>query len=791
MPAQNKRRQHFFSLALSLFIFLIAQFFFITLIMSSYQDYRQQTFTALVEVNAAYTANKLSVVATLGRSINNYRHARQDLQQLSELSQSQDVFFTDATGQVLLKQSPDATTHLDPQLLASGSATLGGLEYIFEPYYSINGKVAGYVAAATPLSERQLQQFSLIQGNDYQLLLAASALSVLLFLLSFKLRLPSFLKARAPATATDQGHHGILRFMLPFVIGQLFICAASGLALTQLVEAYSANLEQALSATISSSFAEIKNQHIALADVGGYEQYFARLKQDLLAIDGISLYDQQGQLIAGDKQEEGSGSSTPLIGTNGLLGTLQVTVYASVLSSLLLDMGLKLITLLIISTVLAYELSSLLNFEMRRLNDYPQGKAPFETGLIRPLAFLFVLALYMPITIVPVYMGTFRADFPGWDHTMLRSLAVICEMGFIAISSFYILLTRPYPQRWKRLGVTSLTLLSVAAFTAALAPNGYLFLLSRALYGLGYGAMLASCQLYVISNVPADKRGAGMSALTAGLYSGVLCAAATGGIIADNLGIRAVFISSALLFAFNVCLYLYLCSRRKQQLLPENTAPAADKSQGLTLHSILKLLRDPQTVSLLICQALPYSIIGIGFFNFLLPVAAADHGMGATTVGQLNFIYAFLIILTSPLLGKLLDLARRYGFLLLSLSLIASASVPLLFMLPNFVAAACGAMICLGISAAINESGLPAVLSRFAMPQQAGAATSVMLLDAIQRIGQTLGPLLVALLLSLGGNRGFIGLSAAVLLLSLLFCLIQLKYVNKDSGAAISAAKGA
>ena len=784
---QTPARLQLGSLLVSLVIFAAAQLFFLILIVSSYQDYRAQTYASLIEVNTSYTADKLSVVASFGRSVETYRGASDDLYNLKILSRTKDAFLTDPAGRIILGSSVSGLKTLPPELLRAGSGELNGVPYRFAPFHHRSGAVLGYVAAATEYSDSYAASIQEPGSSFYLYPLLTFIISAAGFVLYWKRRQRQ--RTAPPKTFAGKAKAFAL-FMLPFFFGQLLTCAAAAPQMTRLIADYSASLEQTLSASVSRSFDEIRRHDISLSDISGYEEYFAQLKQSLPVIGGISLKSAAGELIAGDQLPAGEGSELPLFAASGLLGVIQVAVSSSVMLDLFLDMGLKLITLLIISSVLAFELSSLLDFELRRMERYKgeAQKAPFEAGLIRPLSFLFVLALYIPITVVPVHMGSFAADFPALDPALLRSLAVICEMAFIALSSFYILFSKPYPGRWKRLGILSLSLLTAAAFTAASAGSGYQFLLSRALYGLGYGMLLASCQLCVIGNVSKEERGAGMSALSAGLYSGVLCAAATGGIIADNLGIKAAFIASGILFAVNLVLYLYLLSSRAAQNSSASAEQDAASAKHFSVRAVFLLLKDPQTLSLLACQALPYSIIGIGFFNFLLPVTAADHHYGAAAVGQLNFIYALIIILCAPLTGRLIDKARSKGYLLLSLSLVASALVPLLFLLPSFIAAAAGAMICLGISAAVNESGQPAVLSRFDKPQQVGADTSVMLLDSMLRIGQTLGPLLVALLLTAGGSGSFVYLSAAVLLLAAVFCLVQTMVLKRRSAAGAAAA---
>ena len=66
--------------------------------------------------------------------------------------------------------------------------------------------------------------------------------------------------------------------------------------------------------------------------------------------------------------------------------------------------------------------------------------------------------------------------------------------------------------------------------------------------------------------------------------------------------------------------------------------------------------------------------------------------MGASTVGQLNFLYSFLVIILAPIMGKVIDKIDR-KYVILSLALLFSALVPLAFKLPSLIGASILAMI--------------------------------------------------------------------------------------------------
>ena len=196
------------------------------------------------------------------------------------------------------------------------------------------------------------------------------------------------------------------------------------------------------------------------------------------------------------------------------------------------------------------------------------------------------------------------------------------------------------------------------------------------------------------------------------------------------------------------------------------------KSALLPLSKVTAFIKDPKSLSLMLLQVIPYSAIGIGFFNFFLPVTVQENGMGASTVGQLNFLYSFLVIILAPIMGKVIDKIDR-KYVILSLALLFSALVPLAFKLPSLIGASILAMILLGISASINEGGQPAVMASYEISKKIGPSVSIKVLDSFLRLGQIAGPLIIAVIMSAFGTAGFSFMAITVAVCAMLFFIIQ------------------
>ena len=284
-------------------------------------------------------------------------------------------------------------------------------------------------------------------------------------------------------------------------------------------------------------------------------------------------------------------------------------------------------------------------------------------------------------------------------------------------------------------------------------------------------AITFSLQLFAVAITTKAERGTSFAGLFAGLYSGVLCGGCAGGLLAEKFGQQNIYAISALMLILNLILISYLLGHR----LTQSTAPeGSQEARPFKLRNTLTFMKNPQVFSLLFFQAIPYAVITIGFFNFFMPIFVTAQGFGTDTAGQLNFLYSLCIILLTPLCGKIMD-KSRHKYIILASGLLASASVPLIFNLDLPLLAVTLAMIMLGISASINEGGQPLVISTYEAADTLGSNNAIMVLDIVLRIGQIIGPLIVASIFASFGSQALGGIGIVCVLLLIIFTLIQKK----------------
>ncbi len=752
-----------FRLLSTLLVFFLSQCFFVWLMVSSLNDFRRENLENLITMSTEAASARLNAVTTLGRSASNYQQASQILDDLMMQSKTEDAFITDAHGTIILGKSRNEITRLPIEEISNGTAALPEGTYCAVPFYDVKGEINGYTAAA------------LNSATSYKITLDALPLKFYIqlgIMLLLSAAVCIFFNLRANKKHGNNGGKTTFKsFIVPFVIAQCLILTVTLPPFKQLLDDYISTANITLAGFVHAQFEHVAELDLTLNDVSGIDAYLTEIKNSMPAIGSLRVTDENGMLIAGDIEKAPNAVIMPVFGkSRGLIGCVELTENSSLIAGFALKLSLTLFTFFFIAAILAFELSSLAGCESARLAS-KKSKIPFEIALPRPISFCLVFAFYLPIAVTPIYMGRFADDFTDINETLIRSFAVSTEMLAIGVSSLLLLIFSSKFGRWPKILKLGIILLICGMSLSFLAPNGYIFLASRFFYGLGYGCVLVGVQLFTTAITTKQDRGTGFAGLFAGLYSGVLCGGCAGGLLAQKFGQANVYAISAILLLADLLLVSFLIKNRSEKT---NEESSYKEFKPFKLQDTLTFMRNPQVLSLLFFQAIPYAIITIGFFNFFMPVFVTSHGFGTDTAGQLNFLYSLCIIFLTPIFGKIMD-KSRHKYLLLSAGLLCSTAVPLIFNLNFALLAAVLAMLLLGISAAINESGQPMLISTFKAADKIGSNNAIMVLDTVLRAGQILGPLLVAGVFAGLGSQALGGLSVLCAILLIIFTLIQKK----------------
>ena len=753
----------FITIIISLGILLLSQVFFLALGFSTYSDFQKSGHISVNTVASNFAAEKFTLVNRFGREIQRYPKTDGILQNLFNITHSKSIIVCDEKGDIIVKKGESEVSVINLSLIEHGQYKVGNDLYVASPYYDRNDTVKGYVLS----SLTREKAYSYLDRSNFQFkdiylkVLGIFAISTCCFLFFFINELKKI--QRKVTTSFSKFKTFILPFCIAQILALILVIPFLSVEFNQTVK----NIELNTATSIKNEINSIINLGITFDDISSMDTYLLKLKDELPLVGSLRIENLQHELIAGDDIAQNDGMRLPIISDYGTIAFIAAKIDPNAILNLTFKLVIDMATIIIVSFIMLNELSTLIHSEISHHN--LNSLKLCDPLLIRPIAFLAILAAYMPFSILPLYMSELVHDFLGLSQNIIMSLPISTDVAATMVSTLMVLLFSRRLGGWRPLIKIGFISIAIAMFIAYFALNPVVFLISRVFYGLGYGAVLLSFDMYIIKNAHIKERGKYMANMCSGLFAGTICGCALGGFIADNFGNSIVFISSFIILLLTIFIVFYITNTRTDAIFNNKT-----QDKQFKLSKIGTFILNREVLGLFLFQVLPYGALAVGVFNYFLPVSMHENGFGATTIGQLNMIYALCVILMSPLFGKILDKSHQ-KFMILGLGLAFSALAPLMFAyIPGIYAAIC-AITLLGLSAAINESGQITYISGLKVAKGIGENEAVTILDIFVRIGQMIGPMLIALSLTLFNQNAFVYISVIAFIIGFIFILTQLK----------------
>jgi MFS family permease len=399
----------------------------------------------------------------------------------------------------------------------------------------------------------------------------------------------------------------------------------------------------------------------------------------------------------------------------------------------------------------------------------PRRKRSFP-GVIRPAAFLYLFAASLPLSFLPLHMGALlesaKSTTPWLSNDILLGLPISAEM-FLAALGILIGGSQADRQGWQRIFFAGIVISSLGAVLSALAAQPGTFILSRGVAGFGYGLTWMSFQCFIFANTDSRSKAGVLAALTAGLFSGILCGSAAGGMLADTFGFSTVFaITAALLVLPILFASLFL---REFFLAPEK--PAASSEEGATAATLAAFFSDRNVFSLVLFASIPAAICFTGFIYYALPIYLKESGYTQANIARLIMVYGLMMIFLAPPVNKLVDRLGKRKIFIATAGIIGGLGLGVFHFFGGFWAAAT-AVVMLGISSSVGLSAQTIFAVELPVSRRVGEGTAMGAYRFLQRMGQVMGPLAVGTFFAAGGmEEGLAALGALYLCVTFLFIL--------------------
>ncbi len=367
-------------------------------------------------------------------------------------------------------------------------------------------------------------------------------------------------------------------------------------------------------------------------------------------------------------------------------------------------------------------------------------------------AFVSILAnqLYTPIWGIPQSVG---AALPLSAQVLAAALMAFFGGGFS-----------------RRIGVKKTLiggfLLEIAGCLLCGAGGTYMALLGgKAIFGMGLGLIIVSLNSIAAHGENEEESARAFTDISAGTLAGVTAGAGVGSIILSFSSYSMVyFVGAAILL---IGLGLSFSGQDYKE---------AAVAKGKEEVGFFRFLFDRKVISFLLLLLLPF-LMGLSFREYFFPIYAAELGMSETMIGRLYLVCGLLVIYVGPQLTSRLiaHLGGKWTVTLASILIIAG---PLLFVaVPTLTSTIVGVLL-LSVSISFGYAAQSTYYSELPSVTRYGGGRAMGVYSLFDNIGQTIGPMVYGLAMTIGYRTGLSIIGGAMLALLLLFLLCNRKKKN-------------
>ena len=402
---------------------------------------------------------------------------------------------------------------------------------------------------------------------------------------------------------------------------------------------------------------------------------------------------------------------------------------------------------------------------------------------IRPALFLLIFAESLSLSFFPIFVNELYEPIAGLSREMVIGLPISVFMLVWALSL-------PAAGGWSdRVGRRKSFLIGAMITTVGLVLTGfsetiYELLLWRSLTAVGYGIVFITCQGYITDHTDASNRTRGMAMFLAGFFSGSLCGAAIGGILAAHVGYQTTFILSGVLsLAAAVFVMRFLHEHEEDGAVVEiRKARFAD---------YISVLSNARFMVLTVFAAIPAKIALTGFLYYTGPLYMSSLGTDQSSIGRVMMAYGIAMIALSPIIGRLADRLRHRAILVTAGGLMSSMALMLLYF-ENSITAVLVSITLLGVAHAIGVSPQITLMTEISKEHAAeiGIGTTIGIFRLVERLGNVAGPIISGILITVYGYPGaFVGIAVITFMGIITFAgaFLVFHYQDRQSQTVLAA----
>lgn len=160
------------------------------------------------------------------------------------------------------------------------------------------------------------------------------------------------------------------------------------------------------------------------------------------------------------------------------------------------------------------------------------------------------------------------------------------------------------------------------------------------------------------------------------------------------------------------------------------------------------LLADRHFLAFILLALLPSTLLCVGFLNYFLPVFLKQADVAQSNIGRIYMLNCLIVIYSGPLFARLVGNSLHKGPLLFWAGILSALSVACFCFLPPLPASVAGSIL-LGLATGLNIPAQSEFLLELDIARAIGVDQAMSLLDALQRVGQVIGPVCVGAVMAI------------------------------------------
>ncbi len=476
---------------------------------------------------------------------------------------------------------------------------------------------------------------------------------------------------------------------------------------------------------------------------------------------------------------------TPILGGDGrVAGVVSVGTLSDVIDSKIAKMmkGIAISMVMIILAIMFLFGEVLSFFDLR--DQYRQSahgkRRAVPMHVVRLVVFVAFMAFNMATSFLPVYILRFVSDGMGIPTALASSLPMTMNLVFVGLTSL------ACPCLITRLGFGPLA--AASGFTAlcgdllmANARSYGMVAAGLSLNGIGAGMIVNSIHIFMASVSGDGENGEVFPIFNAASLAGVNCGMLFGSALAQRMGQGRVFLVSAASWAFVALVFVAV----RQGFA---AGGSLGNGGGGKKESMVSLVLSPGILKFMLCMQIPYIIMN-SFTYYYVPIYGNGQGLTENETSLLIITCALCSAYLSVAMSNYM--AARFGDRAMYISSILTFMGLLFFAWHMTLPSLAVALVLIGIANSFGSSSRISCFIRMPASVRCGEEQAMGAYDFVDNLGESMGSIIFAGIISVGFRSGILGLVGCVGGLNAIYALLGCGGDKKTGSKNVSQETGA